>query len=91
MIHSDWLENDSSMAPVAQESEMVELNWEQLEAMQGGWWGNRFISHICSVWHSNVDNGKFKIEFGGREYRGVDLSIGGRGFDIGRSFGDSSC
>lgn len=46
MIHSDWLENDSSMAPVAQESEMVELNWEQLEEIQGGGWWTRVRNQV---------------------------------------------
>jgi len=36
MILSNQLENDSTMAPVAQEAEVIELNLEQLEGIQGG-------------------------------------------------------
>jgi hypothetical protein len=36
MIHPNRLENDSIMAPVAQEAEIIELNWEELGGIQGG-------------------------------------------------------
>ena len=36
MIHPNRLENDSIMAPVAQEAEIIELSLEQLEGIQGG-------------------------------------------------------
>jgi len=36
MIHPNRLENDSIMAPVSEEAEIIELNWQQLEGSQGG-------------------------------------------------------
>jgi len=36
MIHPNRLENDSIMAPVAQEAGIIELSLEQLEGIQGG-------------------------------------------------------
>ena len=36
MIHPNRLENDSIMAPVAQEAEIIELSLEELEGIQGG-------------------------------------------------------
>jgi hypothetical protein len=44
MIHPNRLENDSIMAPVAQEAETIELSLEQLEGIQGG---GRFRQIIC--------------------------------------------
>ena len=38
MIHPNRLENDSIMAPVAQEAEIIELDREQLDGIQGGCW-----------------------------------------------------
>ena len=51
MIHPNRLENDSIMAPVAQEAEIIELSWEQLEGIQGGgwWFWARLIHSIRSV------------------------------------------
>jgi hypothetical protein len=43
MIHSNRLESDSTMAPVAQEAEIIELNWEQLEGIQGGKWFRKIV------------------------------------------------
>jgi len=38
MSRSNQLGNDFIMAPVPQEVELIELNWEQLEGIQGGGW-----------------------------------------------------
>jgi hypothetical protein len=81
MIHPNRLENDSIMAPVAQEAEIIELSWEQLDGMQGGWWGNRFISHICRVWHNNVDG----------KLGGIEFEVGSMGGSFGSSYDYSSC
>jgi hypothetical protein len=59
MIHPNRLENESIMAPVAQEPEIIELNWEQLEGIQGGeawncqyfpWEGGHFL-YFAEFWN----------------------------------------
>jgi hypothetical protein len=43
MIHPNRLENDSILAPVAQEVGITELSLEELEAIQGGGWFTRKV------------------------------------------------
>jgi len=51
MIHPNRLENDSIMAPVAQEAGIIELSLEELEGIQGGgwWFWARLIHSIYSM------------------------------------------
>ena len=81
MIHPNRNEIDSIMALDAQEAEIIELDWEQLDGIQGGWWGNRFISHICRVWHNNIDD----------KLGGIEFEVGSMGGSFGSSYDYSSC
>ena len=49
MIHPNRLENDSIMAPVAQEAEIIELSLEELEGIQGGRWFKKFFRPFVAV------------------------------------------
>ena len=57
MIHPNRLENDSIMAPVAQEAEIIELNWEQLEGIQGGGWLKKTFNKIKAAIKKYFDGG----------------------------------
>jgi hypothetical protein len=48
MIHPNRLENDSIMAPVAQEADIIELSLEQLEGIQGGRGWRWFFGHVTN-------------------------------------------
>jgi hypothetical protein len=48
MIHPNRLENDSIMAPVAQEADIIELSWEELGGIQGGRWWRRFFRNVTN-------------------------------------------
>ena len=54
MIHPNRLENDSIMAPVAQEAEIIELNWEQLSGIQGGGWLRRKVIRTIVKFVRNI-------------------------------------
>jgi hypothetical protein len=81
MIHPNRLENDSIMAPVAQEAEIIELSWEQLEGIHGGgwWFWARLIHSIRSVfaWEAGA-NGPAVYETASESYAvSVDMTHSG--------------
>jgi hypothetical protein len=57
MIHPNRLEDDSIMAPVAQEAEIIELNWQQLEGIQGGGWLKKAFKKIKAAIKKYFDGG----------------------------------
>jgi hypothetical protein len=57
MAHSNQTINDFSMAPVPQEVEIVELNWEQLEGIQGGGWLKKTFNKIKTAIKKYFDRG----------------------------------
>ena len=57
MTHSNQLRNDFNMAPVPQEVEIVELNWEQLEGIQGGGWLKITFNKIKTAIKKYIDGG----------------------------------
>jgi hypothetical protein len=57
MTHSNQLRNDFNMAPVPQEVEIVELNWEQLEGIQGGGWLKKTFNRIKTAIKKYFDGG----------------------------------
>jgi hypothetical protein len=63
MIHPNRLENDSIMAPVVQEAGIVELNWEQLEGIQGGGWFKK-VRKIAKNILKKLDGRKITVTFG---------------------------
>jgi hypothetical protein len=63
MIHPNRLENDSIMAPVVQEAGIVELNWEQLEGIQGGGWFKK-VRKIAKNILKKLDGRKVTVTFG---------------------------
>jgi hypothetical protein len=59
MIHPNRLENDSIMAPVAQEAGIIELSLEQLEGIQGGrgWrWFFGLVTNFCTQFAEALEN-----------------------------------
>jgi hypothetical protein len=59
MMHPNLLENDSIMAPVAQEAGIIELSLEELEGIQGG--GGilrvlRFLAFVVNKVFGNDDS-----------------------------------
>jgi hypothetical protein len=55
MAHSNQTINDFSMAPVPQEVEIIELNWEQLEGIQGGGWFKKAKKIIKNIFKPQKD------------------------------------
>jgi hypothetical protein len=57
MSRSNQLGNDFIMAPVPQEVEVIELNWEQLEEIQGGGWLKKTFNKIKAAIKKYFDDG----------------------------------
>ena len=51
------------MAPVPQEVEITELNWEQLEGIQGGGWLKK-VRKIAKNVFKKLDGRKITVTFG---------------------------
>jgi hypothetical protein len=57
MIHPNRLENNFIIAPDAQQAEIIELNWEQLEEIQGGGWLKKTFNKIKAAIKKYFDDG----------------------------------
>lgn len=79
MIHPNRLENDSIMAPVAQEADIIELSLEQLEGIQGGrwWFWARLIHSIHSLFAWEAGHGPSTTTETPSESYFVDMSHSG--------------
>ena len=63
MSRFNQLGNDFIMAPVPQEVEIIELNWEQLEGIQGGGWFKK-VRKIAKNVFKKLDGRKITVTFG---------------------------
>ena len=60
MIHPNRLENNFIIAPDAQQAEIIELDWEQLEGIQGGSWLSKSLRKL-EKWLKSLGSIKVNI------------------------------